>query len=70
MGGEKGVRETEHACHTQIQGKVTSLEGALNEAVNSLLSVEDNNKAANMMQLYMLVTAQLLPFATVVVSMQ
>jgi len=69
VGGEKGVRETEHACHTQIQGKVTSLEDALNKAFVTLSNVEDN-KAASLMPFYMLVTTQLLPFANFVVSMQ
>ena len=59
-----------YACHTQIQDKVISLEGAITKAVIFLLSVEDKNKAANLMPLYMLVSAKFLPFANFVVSMQ
>ena len=64
----KEVRETEHsnATHAQIQTKVTTLEQKINDAVNQILKVED--KAANLMPLYLLVTSQVLPLANFVVS--
>ena len=64
----KEVRETEHsnATHAQIQTKLTTLEQKIKDAVDQILKVED--KAANLMPLYVLITTQALPLAEFVVS--